>query len=219
MVQQKSQQKYVMAVDQSTTGSAAFIIGRDGHVVSSVEREIAQQYLEPGWVSQDPEEIFQTTLAVSLEALASAGIEPQQLAALGITNQRETTVVWDRSTGQPVGPAIVWRCRRTARLCEELRDQGLEPLVLERTGLVIDAYFSATKIRWLLDNMADGQRRAEAGDLCAGTIDSWLLYRLTGGRVHATDVSNASRTMLFNIHISRLVPRQNLNRITTHPSG
>jgi glycerol kinase len=132
--------------------------------------------------------------------MASAGIEPQQLAAVGITNQRETTVVWDRATGQPVAPAIVWQCRRTARLCEELKQRGMESIVRERTGLVIDAYFSATKVRWLLDHTTDGQRRAEAGELCAGTIDCWLLYRLTGGRVHATDVSNASRTMLFNIH-------------------
>tara|TARA_B100000315_G_scaffold103252_1_gene94651 strand:+ start:3350 stop:4867 length:1518 start_codon:yes stop_codon:yes gene_type:complete len=200
MVQQGNQQNYVMAVDQGTTGSAALIFGRDGRVVAWAEREITQYHPEPGWASHDPEEIFQSTLAVSREAMASAGIEPQQLAAVGITNQRETTVVWDRVTGQPVAPAVVWQCRRTARLCEELKQRGMEPIVRERTGLVIDAYFSATKVRWLLDHTQDGQRRAEAGELCAGTIDCWLLYRLTGGRVHATDVSNASRTMLFNIH-------------------
>ncbi|MCH8225491.1 MAG: glycerol kinase GlpK [Chloroflexi bacterium] len=200
MVQQENQQNYVLAVDQGTTGSAALILGRDGRVAAWAEREITQHHPEPGWVSHDPEEIFQSVLAVSREAMASAGIEPQQLAAIGITNQRETTVVWDRVTGQPVAPAIVWQCRRTAGLCEELKQRGMEPMVRERTGLVIDPYFSATKIRWLLDHTPDGQRRAEAGELCAGTIDSWLLYRLTGGRVHATDVSNASRTMLFNIH-------------------
>ena len=176
------------------------IFGRDGRVVAWAEREITQHYPEPGWSSHDPEEIVQSTLAVAREAMASAGIEPQHLAAIGITNQRETTVVWERASGRPVAPAIVWQCRRTARLCEELKDRGMQPRVRERTGLVIDAYFSATKIRWLLDHTPDGQRRAEAGELCAGTIDSWLLYRLTGGRVHATDVSNASRTMLFNIH-------------------
>ena len=200
MVQQSNQQNYVMAVDQGTTASAALSFDHDGRVVAWAEREITQHYPQAGWVSHDPEEMFQSVLAVSREAMASADIAPQQLAAVGITNQRETTVVWDRATGQPVAPAIVWQCRRTAGLCEELKERGLEPLVRERTGLVIDAYFSATKIRWLLDHAPDGQRRAEAGELCAGTIDSWLLYRLTGGRVHATDVSNASRTMLFNIH-------------------
>ena len=139
-------------------------------------------------------------IAVSQEAMASAGIGPQQLAAVGITNQRETTVVWDCSTGEPVSPAIVWQFRRTAQMCDELKQRGLEPAVREKTGLMIDAYFSATKVRWLLEHTQDGQSRAESGELCTGTVDSWLLYRLTGGRVHATDVSNASRTMLFNIH-------------------
>ena len=200
MAQQRRQQNYVMSVDQSTTGSAAFVFGRDGQVVASANREITQFHPEPGWVSHDPEEIYRSVLTVSRKAMAAAGIEPQQLAAIGIANQRETTVVWDRATGQPVAPAIVWQCRRTAPMCEELKRNGMEPAVRERTGLVIDPYFSATKIRWLLDHLPDGQRRADAGDLCAGTIDCWLLYRLTGGRVHATDVSNASRTMLFNIH-------------------
>ncbi len=194
------QQNHILAIDQSTTGSAAFVFDRYGRVVASASREITQYYLEPGWVSHDPEKLFQSVVAVSREAIASAGIEPQQLAALGITNQRETTIVWDRATGEPVAPAIVWQCRRTAPLCEELKQRGLEPIVREKTGLVIDAYFSGTKIRWLMDHMPDGQRRAEAGELCAGTVDSWLLYRLTRGKLHATDVSNASRTMLFNIH-------------------
>ena len=200
MVQQIAQQNYVLAIDQGTTGSAALVFGRDGRVAAWAEREIIQLHPQPGWVSHDPEEIFQSTLAVSRAAMASAGIAAHELAAFGITNQRETTVVWDRVSGQPVAPAIVWQCRRTAPLCEELKQRGMAHLVRERTGLVIDAYFAATKIRWLLDHTPDGQRRAEAGELCAGTIDCWLLYRLTGGRVHATDVTNASRTMLFNIH-------------------
>ena len=197
---------HILAIDQSTTGSAAFVFDRDGRVVASASREITQYHLEPGWVSHDPEELSQSVVAVSREAIASAGIEPQQLAAFGITNQRETTVVWDRATGEPVAPAIVWQCRRTAPLCEGLKQRGLEPMVRKKTGLVIDAYFSGTKIRWLLDHMPDGQRTAEAGELCAGTVDSWLLYRLTRGKLHATDVSNASRTMLFNIHTQEWDP-------------
>ncbi len=199
MVNQRMQ-KYVMAIDQGTTGSAAFVFNHDGRPVGRADREITQYHPHPGWTSHDPEEIFQSVLAVSRNAMASAGIQPQQLAAIGILNQRETTIVWDRTTGQPVAPAVVWQCRRTAELCEELKQRRLEPTVRSRTGLVIDAYFSATKVRWLLDHTTDGQQRAEAGELCAGTIDSWLLYHLTGGKVHATDVSNASRTMAFNIH-------------------
>ncbi len=200
MVQQANSQKYVLAIDQSTTSSSAFIFDRQGRILASARREINQFHPQPGWVEHDPEELFQSTLSVSREAIASAKIKPQQLASIGITNQRETTVLWDRASGQPVAPAIVWQCRRTAQLCEELKQQGMEPTIREKTGLVIDAYFSATKIRWLLDAIPDGQRRAEAGELCAGTVDSWLLYRLTGGRVQATDITNASRTMLFNIH-------------------
>ena len=200
MVQPKNSQRYILAIDQSTTSSSAFVFNHGGHIVGSATREIAQFHPEPGWVDHDPEEIFQSVLTVAREAVSTAGVKPDQLSALGITNQRETTVIWDRSTGQPVAPAIVWQCRRTAQLCEVLKKQRMETVVREKTGLVIDAYFSATKIRWLLDNISEGQHRAESGDLCAGTIDSWLLYRLTKGGVHATDVSNASRTMLFNIH-------------------
>ena len=195
-----AQQNYILAVDQSTTSSAAFGIDHGSRVVAWAKREITQFHPEPGWVSHAPEELFRSVVAVSQEAMASAGIGPQQLAAVGITNQRETTVVWDRSTGEPVSPAIVWQCRRTAQMCDELKQRGLEPVVRGKTGLMIDAYFSATKVRWLLEHTQDGQSRAESGELCTGTVDSWLLYRLTGGRVHATDVSNASRTMLFNIH-------------------
>ena len=200
MAPRRNNQTFILAVDQGTTGSAAFIFDHDGRVVASAVREITQHYPEPGWVSHDPEELFQSILAVSHEAMSLAGILPSQVAAMGITNQRETTVVWDRATGQPVGPAVVWQCRRTAPLCQQMSLDGLDYLVNERTGLVIDPYFSGTKIRWLLDHTAAGQKRGEAGELCAGTVDSWLLHRFTGGRVHATDITNASRTMLFNIH-------------------
>jgi glycerol kinase len=200
MAQHQENHRFILAVDQGTTGSAAFIFDHDGRVVASADREITQHYPEPGWVSHDPEELFQSILAVSREAMSSAGILPSQIAAMGITNQRETTVVWDRATGQPVGQAVVWQCRRTAPLCQQMALDGMDSLVSERTGLVIDPYFSGTKIRWLLDHTEDGQKRGEAGELCAGTVDSWLLHRFTGGRVHATDITNAARTMLFNIH-------------------
>ena len=200
MSQSEDTQTYILAIDQGTTGTAAFVFDHEGRIVSFSDREITQYYPEPGWISHDAEEVFQTTLEVVRAALSSGSVEPRQVVAIGITNQRETTVLWERTTGRALAHAVVWQCRRTAPLCQEMRREGLEPLVRERTGLVIDPYFSGTKIRWLLDNTPDGQRRAEGGELCAGTIDSWLLYRLTGGSVHATDVSNASRTMLFNIH-------------------
>ena len=153
MAQHQDIQTFVIAVDQGTTGSAAFIFDHDGRVVASADREITQYYPEPGWVSHDPEEIFQSALAVSREAMSLAGIQPSQIAAMGITNQRETTVVWDRATGQPVGQAVVWQCRRTAPLCQQMSLDGLDPLVSERTGLVIDPYFSGTEIRWILDHI------------------------------------------------------------------
>jgi glycerol kinase len=192
--------RYILALDQGTTGSAALVFDERGQIVATADREIAQSYPQPGWVEHDPEEIFTTTVAVGQEALARAAVTPSDVAAIGITNQRETTVVWDAATGAPVYPAVVWQSRATAEICEQLKSDGLEPLFRERTGLVIDAYFSGTKIRWILDRVADGQRRAEAGELRAGTIDSWLIWKLTDGRVHCTDVSNASRTLLFNIH-------------------
>ena len=200
MAQNPDSQSFILAVDQGTTGSAAFIFDIDGLVVASSDREITQYYPEPGWVSHDPEELFQSTLAVSREAMSLAGIQAHQVAAMGIANQRETTLVWDRAAGHPVGQAVVWQCRRTAPLCQQMSLDGLDSLVNQRTGLVIDPYFSGTKIRWLLDHTVEGQKRGEAGDLCAGTVDSWLLRRFTEGRVHATDITNASRTMLFNIH-------------------
>src|SRR4030042_1582832 len=191
---------YILVIDQGTTGSAALLFDESGQVVSDADREIRQIYPQPGWVEHDPVEIFQTSLSVAKEALQKSGVTASQVKGLGITNQRETTVVWDRSTGKPVSNAIVWQCRRTAPMCEALKQKGLSPLVKEKTGLPIDAYFSATKLRWILDRIPEGQRRARRGDLLFGTIDSWLVWNLTGGTVHVTDYSNASRTMLFNIN-------------------
>jgi glycerol kinase len=187
-------------LDQGTTGSAALLFDADGRLVASVDREIAQSYPQPGWVEHDAEEIFATTVAVGRNVLDRAAIAPADVAAIGITNQRETTVMWDPRTGNPVAPAVVWQSRVTAPICDRLKSEGREPLFRERTGLLVDAYFSGTKIRWLLDTIPDGQHRAEAGHLLFGTIDSWLIWKLTGGRVHCTDVSNAARTLLFNIH-------------------
>ena len=195
-----SAKSYILVIDQGTTGSAALLFDNKGQIVSSADREIRQIYPQPGWVEHDPVEIFQTSLAVAKEALQQAGAAASQVKGLGITNQRETTVVWDRRTGKPVNNAVVWQCRRTAPICEELKQQNMVEPVRDKTGLPVDAYFSGTKLRWILDNVPDGQRRAEQGDLLFGTIDSWLVWKLTGGTVHITDYSNASRTMLFNIH-------------------
>src|SRR2546428_3672490 len=195
--------KAVLALDQGTTGSSAMVFDIDGSVRGAADREIRQLYPSSGHVEHDPEEIFATTVAVGREALRAAGIGAQDLAAIGITNQRETTVVWERSTGRPIHPAVVWQSRASAATCERLRAHGLEPLVRERTGLVIDAYFSATKVRWILDRVPGAQARAARGELLCGTIDTWLVWKLTGGRVHVTDVSNASRTMVFDIHRQR----------------
>jgi glycerol kinase len=192
--------RYVLALDQGTTGSAALLFDQEAHVVASADREIAQGYPQPGWVEHDPDEIFQTTVSVGRETLTRAGVRPDDVAAIGITNQRETTVVWDRATGAPIHPAVVWQSRASAEICDRLKANGLEPLFRERTGLVIDAYFSGTKIRWLLDHVAGAQQRAEAGELLFGTVDSWLVWKLTGGRMHCTDMTNAARTLVFNIH-------------------
>ncbi len=195
-----SNQRFVLAIDQGTTGSAALVFDARGLPVAAADLDIRQIYPRPGWVSHDPEEIYLSCLTVVRRALEEARVGQGGLSAIGITNQRETTLVWDRETGQPISEAVVWQCRRSAPLCHELIARGLEPTVRARTGLLIDAYFSATKIRWLLDNVAGARARAEAGELAFGTVDSWLLWRLSGGRVHATDVTNAARTMLFNIH-------------------
>jgi glycerol kinase len=191
---------YILVIDQGTTGSAALLFDHSGQVVSSADREIRQIYPQPGWVEHDPVEILRTSLAVANEALQQAGVIASQVRGMGITNQRETTIVWDRQTGAPVSNAIVWQCRRTAPMCEALKQRGLSGLIKGKTGLPIDAYFSATKLRWILDRIPEGQRRAQNGDLLFGTIDSWLVWNLTGGTVHITDYSNASRTMLFNIN-------------------
>jgi glycerol kinase len=188
--------EFVLALDQGTTSSRAILFDRSGTPLASAQREFEQIYPQPGWVEHDPEAIWETQLATAKEALANAGAKAGDVAAIGITNQRETTIVWDRS-GRPIANAIVWQDRRTAPLCDELRSRGLEPLFRERTGLLLDPYFSGTKVRWLLDNVAGARERAAAGELMFGTVDSWLVYRLTG--VHATDYTNASRTLLYDI--------------------
>jgi glycerol kinase len=191
---------YILALDQGTTSSRAILFDGDGAIRGIAQREFRQIFPQPGWVEHDPLEIWTTQAGVAVEALAGGGVRARDVAAIGITNQRETTVVWDRRTGQPIANAIVWQDRRTAGACDRLFAEGAEPLFRERTGLVLDAYFSGTKLAWLLDNVAGARARAEAGELAFGTIDSWLLWKLTDGRLHITDVTNASRTLLFNIH-------------------
>jgi glycerol kinase len=189
----------ILALDQGTTSSRAIVFDQSGTARGSAQQEIGQHFPRPGWVEHDANEIWTTQLATARGALDDAGIEASDLAAIGITNQRETTVIWDRATGEPIHRAIVWQDRRTAAFCDELRDAGHTALIQARTGLLPDAYFSASKVRWLLDNVTGARKRAEAGELAFGTIDSWLLWKLTGGRVHATDASNASRTLLMNL--------------------
>ncbi|MCP4036823.1 MAG: glycerol kinase GlpK [bacterium] len=189
-----------MALDQGTTSSRAILFDAAGRVVAIDQYEFEQHFPEPGWVEHDASEIWQTQLRAARGALEKAGATGSSVAAVGITNQRETTVVWERATGEPIHPAIVWQSRQTTAICDDLRARGLEDEVRARTGLLIDAYFSGTKIRFILDAVDGAQKRAEAGELCFGTIDSWLLYKLTKGRVHATEYSNASRTLLYNIH-------------------
>jgi glycerol kinase len=191
--------RYVLALDQGTTGSTALVVDQDGVVRARGYRELPQYYPQPGWVEHDPEEIWQTQLAAAEVALAAAGVAPGEVGAIGIANQRETTILWERATGRPVHRAIVWQCRRSAPLCERMRVDGLESLVRARTGLVCDAYFSGTKIAWILDADPALRPRAARGELAFGTVDSWLLWKLTGGRVHATDPTNASRTLCLDI--------------------
>ncbi len=192
--------KYIVALDQGTTSSRAMIVDRKGNIGSVAQKEFRQIFPKSGWVEHDPREIWSTQVGVAVEALAKMGIEGRQIAAIGISNQRETAVVWDRRTGEPVYNAIVWQDRRTAEFCDELKKRGLADMIRKKTGLVLDAYFSATKVRWILDNVPGARQRATAGELAFGTVDSWLVWKLTQGRVHATDFSNASRTLLFNIH-------------------
>jgi glycerol kinase len=191
---------FILALDQGTTSSRAIIFDHDGHIVAVAQREFAQLFPKPGWVEHDPDEIWATQIAVATEALGRAQLRPRDLAAIGITNQRETTVVWDRETGRPVYNAIVWQDRRTAEFCDQLKRDGHEPLIRRKTGLVVDAYFSGSKVAWILDNVQGARAKAEAGKLAFGTIDSWLVWQLTSGAIHITDVSNASRTMLFDIN-------------------
>jgi len=192
--------KYILALDQGTTSSRAILFDHSGNIISLAQKEFKQFYPQPGWVEHDAEEIWSSQYGVMAEALTKKNIGPKQIAAIGITNQRETTVVWERSTGKPVHHAIVWQDRRTAGYCDQLKAQNLSKKIQEKTGLIIDAYFSATKLRWILENVPGAREKAEKGELAFGTIDSWLVWKLSGGQLHVTDVSNASRTMLLNIH-------------------
>lgn len=195
-----TEQKYIVALDQGTTSSRAVVLDHDANIVSVSQREFTQIYPESGWVEHDPMEIYATQSSTLIEALNKAGIRSDEVAAIGITNQRETTIVWNKETGKPVYNAIVWQCRRTAPICEELKAQGLDAYIREETGLLIDPYFSGTKIKWILDNVPGAREDAEAGKLLFGTVDTWLVWKMTQGRVHVTDYTNASRTMLFNIN-------------------
>lgn len=191
---------YILAMDQGTTSSRAIIFDKKGQIISIAQKEFTQIFPQSGWVEHDPNEIWSTQIGVAAEAITKAGLTIQQIAAIGITNQRETTVIWDRNSGQPIYNAIVWQDRRTADFCDKLKKDGKDDLIQQKTGLIIDAYFSATKAKWILDNVDGAREKATKGELCFGTIDTWLIWKLTNGQIHATDVSNASRTMLCNIH-------------------
>ena len=191
---------YLLALDQGTSSSRSIVFDEHGNIVAQAQQELPQIYPQPGWVEHDPMQIWRGQLATAREALAKAGLKASDIRSIGITNQRETTLVWNRKTGQPIHHAIVWQDRRGEPLCAQLREQGHAPLIQSRTGLMMDSYFSATKIKWLLDTVPDAREQAQRGELAFGTVDSWLLWQLTGGKLHATDVSNASRTMLFDIH-------------------
>lgn len=191
--------EYVMAFDAGTTSNRCILFNHEGQIMSVAQKEFRQYFPKPGWVEHDPEEIWRTQLEVARQAMENVGASPSEIRAIGITNQRETTVIWDRETGIPVCPAIVWQCRRTAEYADKLKADGYTDMIREKTGLVIDAYFSATKIRWILENVPGAREKAEEGRLLFGTVDTWLMWKLSGGRIHATDYSNASRTMLYNI--------------------
>jgi glycerol kinase len=193
-------EQFILALDQGTTSSRAIVFDHSGNIKASAQKEFNQFFPKPGWVEHDANEIWSTQAGVAAEALTRAGVQGEQIAGIGITNQRETTVVWDRETGKPLCHAIVWQDRRTADFCDQLRKDGHDKMIRDKTGLIVDAYFSATKIRWILDNVEGARKKAEAGKLAFGTIDTWLLWNFTRGKVHVTDVTNASRTMLFNIH-------------------
>ena len=191
---------YIMALDAGTTSNRCILFNRQGDICAMAQKEFTQYFPQPGWVEHNAQEIWSTMLGTAVEAMSQVDAKAENIAAIGITNQRETTVVWDRKTGEPVGRAIVWQCRRTADYCDALKDRGLTETIREKTGLVVDAYFSATKLHWILENVPGARERAEAGELLFGTVETWLIWKLTGGKVHVTDYSNASRTMLFNIH-------------------
>ncbi|MGN0492718.1 MAG: glycerol kinase GlpK [Acutalibacteraceae bacterium] len=192
--------KYILALDEGTTSARAILFDKKGNVVSSAQREFTQIYPKPGFVEHDPMEIFSSQFSALAEAVTQIGASPSEIAAVGVTNQRETVIIWDKQTGDPVYNAIVWQCRRTSDFCDELKAEGLEPYVRSVTGLCIDAYFSGTKIKWILDNVSGARERAERGDLLLGTVDTWLIWKLSGGKIHVTDRTNASRTMLYDIH-------------------
>lgn len=192
--------KFILALDQGTTSSRAIVFDKGGQIVSVAQKEFTQIYPKAGWVEHDAMEIWATQIGVANEAIAKAGLTAQDIAAIGITNQRETTVVWDKNTGKPVYNAIVWQCRRTADICDDLRNKGYAEMIRNKTGLVVDAYFSGTKIKWILDNVEGAREKAEKGELLFGNIDTWLIWNLTGGKVHVTDYTNASRTLLYNIY-------------------
>lgn len=191
--------KYILAFDQGTTSSRAIVFDHTGKITGVAQKEFRQIYPKPGWIEHDPMEIWGTQSGVAREVLETKGIRPDEIAAIGITNQRETAIVWDKNTGRPIYNAIVWQCRRTADICDKLKEEGYEDYIRESTGLIVDAYFSGTKIKWILDNVEGAREKAEKGELLFGTVDTWLLWNLTRGKVHATDYSNASRTMLYNI--------------------
>jgi len=191
--------KYILSLDQGTTSSRAILFDQSGSIVSLAQKEFRQIFPKPGWVEHDPRDIWSTQAGVAAEVLTKANVRAADIAGIGITNQRETTIVWDRATGQPIHNAIVWQDRRTASICDKLRAQKKDRIIRRKTGLVLDAYFSATKVQWILQNVKGARARAKAGELAFGTVDSWLVWNLTGGKVHVTDASNASRTMLLDI--------------------
>ena len=199
--------KYIMALDAGTTSNRCILFDHTGQVRAVAQKEFTQYFPQPGWVEHDPEEILSTQLEVARQAIANAGISAGDIAAIGITNQRETTIVWDKSTGKPIYNAIVWQCRRTASLCSDMVSNGMTEMIRQKTGLVIDPYFSGTKIHWILNNVTGAREKAERGELLFGTVETWLIWNLTGGKVHVTDYSNASRTMLFNIHTLQWDPQ------------
>jgi len=222
----KMEKKYIMSLDQGTTSSRCILFDRAGQICSMVQREFAQIFPKAGWVEHDPTEIWSSQISVAAEAMSRLGISSEDIAAIGITNQRETTIVWDKATGMPVYNAIVWQCRRTAPFVDELVAEGFDQVIRRKTGLIPDAYFSGTKLKWILDNIPHARERARRGELLFGTVDTWLIWKLTGGRVHVTDYTNASRTMLFDIHrlnwddeiLERFdIPRQMLPQV--RPSG